>query len=498
MRTRASHEEAAGPYVSTPSGIVYRRPTQNGPVDQLLSNFTARIVEEVIADDGASERAELAIEGELGGEPLAPIRVPTRRFSSLDWVNREWGARPIITAGMGNRDRLREGIQRLSPDIERRHVFEHSGWRKLPGMAGATSMPVGRLGRWGRFRASTWRCAARRHGSLFPDPPSGDDTARRPSAPACPCSIWRPMPSRSRCWARSIARCCASSCRPTCRSSWSVRRACSSRSWPRSPCSTIGAGFDRLHLPAHWSATANFLERAAFDFKDAPLVIDDFAPAGSQIEVARLHATADRVFRGAGNRGGRGRMNADGSLRPDYPPRGSSSARARMPRAASRSRSRMMILEVAPGDVRRDCSTAAQDAGRRGVFVGRIGPDLSSTSPASSMPSRVSLPAQLGELPGSGLPGCCPCPDAGCRGAPGGRLVGLPALRGCRGSGDTRRRHRRRLSACGRRWARRRSGRPAIRPARSRRGASSICWARRWPVDSRTSPHPKAARRFPC
>jgi hypothetical protein len=49
-------------------------------------------VEEVIADDGASERAELAIEGELGGAPLSRIRIPSRRFSSLDWVNDGWGA----------------------------------------------------------------------------------------------------------------------------------------------------------------------------------------------------------------------------------------------------------------------------------------------------------------------------------------------------------------------------------------------------------------------
>ena len=68
-------EEA--PTLATPAGIVYRKPTQNGPVDQLLSNFTARIVEEVIADDGASERAELAIEGELGGRRcLDPGSVP--------------------------------------------------------------------------------------------------------------------------------------------------------------------------------------------------------------------------------------------------------------------------------------------------------------------------------------------------------------------------------------------------------------------------------------
>ena len=117
---REDADDEGGPYLATPAGFVFRKDTQNGPVDQLLSNFTARIAEEVIADDGASERVELVIEGNLGEQPLPRIRVPTRRFRSLDWVNGEWGARPIIAAGFGNRDRLREAIQRHSPDIVRR------------------------------------------------------------------------------------------------------------------------------------------------------------------------------------------------------------------------------------------------------------------------------------------------------------------------------------------------------------------------------------------
>ena len=121
-----------GPYEAKPSGFVYLRETRDSIIEQRLSNFTARIVEEVIADDGASERAEVVIDGQLKGVPLHRIRVPTRRFASLDWVNSEWGARPIIAAGFGNRDRLREAIQRHSPDIATRHVYEHSGWRNLP------------------------------------------------------------------------------------------------------------------------------------------------------------------------------------------------------------------------------------------------------------------------------------------------------------------------------------------------------------------------------
>ena len=62
---------------------------------------------------------------------------------------------------------------------------------------------------------------------------------------------------------------------------------------------------------------ANMLEKA-FLAKDAVLVIDDFAPAGTTADVQRLHREADRLFRGAGNRSGRARMRADGGSRPTY------------------------------------------------------------------------------------------------------------------------------------------------------------------------------------
>ena len=42
------------------------------------------------------------------------------------------------------------------------------------------------------------------------------------------------------------------------------------------------------------------------------LVIDDFKPPAS-FDGEKMHNKADQVLRGAGNKGGRGRMNADTS-----------------------------------------------------------------------------------------------------------------------------------------------------------------------------------------
>jgi hypothetical protein len=367
-----SREVVAGSYAATPAGIVYRKPTQHGPVDQLLSNFTARIVEEVIADDGASERAELAIEGELGGKPLPRILVPSRRFSSLDWVNEKWGARPIVNAGMGNRDRVREGIQRLSPDIEPRHVFEHSGWRNLPGLGWCYLHAGGAIGSEGHVSGVDVSLHGPASRISFPEPIDDDELraafrAEMALLDLAPSIITVPLLG-------SVYRSLLCAIVPADTSPYMVGPTGVFKSeLAASAMQHFGTGFNRLHLPANWSATANYLEKVAFDFKDVLLFVDDFAPSGTQHDVARQHATAERVFRGAGNRGGRGRMNADSSLRTDYPPRGVIGATGEdIPRGHSL-RSRMVIIEVAPGDVCREGLAAAQVAGQRGAFVGLLG-----------------------------------------------------------------------------------------------------------------------------
>src|SRR5206468_12743200 len=84
----------------------------------------------------------------------------------------------------------------------------------------------------------------------------------------------------------------------------------------------FGAGMDARNLPGSWSSTGNALEELAFQAKDVLLVVDDFIPTGSMADVQRAHRDADRVLRAQGNRSGRQRMRADGSLRAVRPPRG--------------------------------------------------------------------------------------------------------------------------------------------------------------------------------
>jgi hypothetical protein len=58
---------------------------------------------------------------------------------------------------------------------------------------------------------------------------------------------------------------------------------------------------DGRQPPASWTSTGNSLEALAHAAADAPLLVDDFVPSGSAVDVARAHRDADRLGRAQGN-----------------------------------------------------------------------------------------------------------------------------------------------------------------------------------------------------
>src|SRR5262249_19787874 len=116
------------------SGCIYRNvPTKEGaPVPVALCNFSARIVEEVIHDDGAEQTRYLALQGTLAdGTPLPGTEIPAADFASMNWTLSAWGTRAVVYAGMGTKDHLRVALQLLSGEVPRRTVFRHIGWRQI-------------------------------------------------------------------------------------------------------------------------------------------------------------------------------------------------------------------------------------------------------------------------------------------------------------------------------------------------------------------------------
>jgi hypothetical protein len=127
-------DEDTGGYAVEGGCLCRRKHTRDGNITEPLANFAARITEDLALDDGEVTTRAFQIEGSLaGGIPLPSVRVPASRFNAMGWVTEHWGARAVIRAGMSSRDYLREAIQRLSPDVQHRKVFTHTGWREIEG-----------------------------------------------------------------------------------------------------------------------------------------------------------------------------------------------------------------------------------------------------------------------------------------------------------------------------------------------------------------------------
>ena len=95
------------------NNALYIEKTINGkPVNIKLSNFLARITEDITCTNGAENERFLSIVGtDEKGNDLRKITVPLKNFSQLDWAQEYWGINCVIESGYVNRDNLRQAIQ---------------------------------------------------------------------------------------------------------------------------------------------------------------------------------------------------------------------------------------------------------------------------------------------------------------------------------------------------------------------------------------------------
>jgi hypothetical protein len=347
--TEATHGASSGPYRVVDGGIAWVRPSGDDEQVIRLCNFTAEIVSEVIADDGQTEQGELLIRGTReDGTSFPELRVPLNRFDGLQWVSR-WGVRAILFAGQGSRDRVREAMQRMSPEVVQRREYTHPGWRRIDGQwCFLTQGAV--IGADGAVGGIVVRLSGSASRLQLPVPPGKTAAGEAvtavlglldlaPDRLIVPLlgGVFRSLLNQS---AQADVVLFLTGASGALKSELAALMQ-----------RFFGPAFERTALPASWASTTNALERIAFDFKDCLLVIDDFAPSGSPIDVRRYHQVAERVIRGAGNVAGRERMQADGTVRPSLPPRGILLGTGEDVPTGYSIRARMLVLHVGTGDI---------------------------------------------------------------------------------------------------------------------------------------------------
>jgi len=305
-----NHQESsdAHPYRVTARGLAWLRQTRDGDIPVPLTNFGAKIVADIVHDDG--------LEASLAGGSHR-FAVPAAQFPGLGWVAEHLGAQAMVYPGQLLKDHTRTAIQCVSDLIVERRVFAYTGWRKNRDGAWYFFHGGGVLGVYGPLPNMEVSLPPSLEPMKLPEPPSGPpliaairaslrllDAAPDTSTVPVWLAIWRAVVGQTD----------------------FVVHLTGGTGAGKTELGTlaqqhVGASFHPRNLPGSWMSTGNSLEDLAFVAKDVILVVDDFAPTGSVADIARIHREADRVLRAQGNRSGRGRLRADGSQRPIRPPR---------------------------------------------------------------------------------------------------------------------------------------------------------------------------------
>jgi len=351
----------AGPYDVIKNALYHYKETPAGYTREPVANCWAAIEKEVTLDDGVEQCRYFEVKGKMNtGEPLAAVRIPANQFPGMAWITTNWGAGPVIYAGQTRKDHFRCATQMLNPYPDRKEVVGHTGWRKYGG-TGVFCHGGGAIGDKGPVNNFTVELSGPLAGYELPDPPDGTQLqaiARKAISKLLHLTDPDGLAATLFC---CIGRAPLAELRPI---DFSV--AVTGGSGAQKTSATViaqsffGASFNHRKLPGNWSSTANALEKAASQAKDVIFMVDDFAPSGAQADVQRLHRDADRLLRGVGNQGGRLRMRADSTLRPEYHARGLLIITGEdLPRGHSL-RARLWTVEVKRGDVNLSTLTELQ------------------------------------------------------------------------------------------------------------------------------------------
>lgn len=341
-------------YELTDDGIV--KEGKDAPT--LLSNFTAEIKTQTKYHDGTATKTILHIAGKLAGQTLPLAEVTATEFGTMSWIPQVWGMEPIIYP-MSNAERDVKTAIQINSKPRSVDVYTHIGWEQINGKPTylTASGGITKEGLNPNINVSLPPELQRYH---LPDPKktTADDFLAT-------VLLAGNLASPERGWPLLTA-----ALRPLLGpADFAIHLSGKTGTYKSEIASLFqslyGEDLDARHLPCSWSSTANALERQAFIAANALCTIDDFVPFGTAWQVRALQKSADQIIRAQGNQAGRARMNDRSNLQATYYPRGIILSTGEDTPTGHSIRARMMILEIAPGDVSTDSLTKAQSRRQR-------------------------------------------------------------------------------------------------------------------------------------
>ncbi|MGE0193795.1 MAG: DUF3854 domain-containing protein [Planctomycetota bacterium] len=357
-------DTAVALYESRDGVLWHNQRVQDRVVPTQLTTFDARIIVEDTHDDGAVKTKMLTIDATLGGQTYT-FDVAASHFAKMDWVSQHLPTGAYVLAISRGAHHAANAIQEVSREaVVARTTYAHSGWRRIDNehvyLHGGGAITRG--GTREDIRVALPQSLQPLH---LPKPPEGEDLSKAVGAlldliNLGPSHVMAPvfcLPFRAAIGKADV-------------SGYLLGESGIFKTELAALCQQFyGAGFNARVLPAGFSSTVNSLEALAHHAKDALMVIDDFAPQGSKVDIDRKHGDLDRVLRGTGNRQGRERMNPDGTLCPPRPPRALVLATGEVGIRMRSGSARTISIRLRAGDIQSADLHVAQRAGASGLYA---------------------------------------------------------------------------------------------------------------------------------
>jgi hypothetical protein len=339
------------------------------PVVILLTSFTARIVENVVLDDGLEEKLMFRIRADAGGH-VREFVLSAAQFEKPEWPMENLGSDAFCYPREW--EHAKAAIRSLSIGAPRVTVYTHLGWHVVEAERIYLHGP-GAIGPHGVVEGIETQLppALARYELRLPRDPAE-------TRAAIVASLRTLTMAGSQIMYPLLAFVYRSVLGPV---AFVIFLLGSSGTFKSSIASVMQQHFGPrmgwdiagFHLPLGFESTANAAEVVAFQVKDSLLTIDDFAPSADPHEASRTHSVAARLIRSVGNNAARQRLTRDGSLQAGRPPRCALLITAEHPPREKSLMARLLIIEVERGQVERAALTASQHDGEIGLLAQAMG-----------------------------------------------------------------------------------------------------------------------------
>ena len=341
--TQAFEKEDIVPDYNFLNGFLYRyKYTKEGLIPVRLANFDARIIEEVILDNGLETSHIYIVEARHPERSLGRREIPAPSFPSMNWLH-NFGHNAILEPGLNTKDYVRHYIQSNSqPNIVRKYT--HTGWREdegdwiylsCTGAVGKENINVSLPHELNRYATPS-----------YPEDELNSINASLDFLGIGKRTITIPL------LAYAYLAPLTTLLSPMPNFSFYMHGETGTFKTTLAVLNLAHFGpFDSVENLNNFEDTGNALGRRAFTLKDTLMVVDDFHPSTQRYLSQQKEAVAQRLIREFSNRTERGRLNPDSTEKPRYIPRGMLLITGEDIISVQSSLARIFIIEITKGDI---------------------------------------------------------------------------------------------------------------------------------------------------